>query len=111
MDLHLTASNFTNSTGVIPYTDAIVASINDFFGLFFFLLWIIGVIIIYTSELKTTNAKKLFESLTAISLFCLIICLFGITANTATLTYVSPYWIFFYILMTAIAYKNIESSD
>jgi hypothetical protein len=111
MEKHLTAENFSNGTGLIPYTDAIVSVIPDFFGLSIFLFFILGTLILYVSELKTTNAKKFWESMTAMSLFCLIATLFVSIANVPNLIYARPYWIFLYILTTAISYKSIESYD
>jgi len=103
----LTYKNFTtNGTieGISPFVDSIVTAVPLFFSTFLFLFWIGGALAIYFIVLKTTGNKRFWESLTGMSFTCLLTSLIIALLNTETITYLSGYWVVFYIIATLVSW-------
>ncbi len=105
MDKYQTFSNFTNSTvGVTPILEAVVHAVPPFFPVILFMFFILGSAGSYFAILQTTGRKRFWHSLTAMSFITFIASLLISAMNTTTTTFLSGYWIGFYILMTLVSW-------
>ena len=90
--------------GVMPLLSSIVTSVNVFFPVILFSLFLFGSGASYFSILKTTGKKRFWHSLTAMSFITFLASLLISAMNTAEITYLNGYWVGFYILMTIGSY-------
>lgn len=98
MDKYKVMADF-NESGVMPLLSANVSAVPVFFPVILFTFWLLGTGISYFAILKTTGKKRFFHSLTAMSFATFLASLIVAAMNTATMTYLSGYWVGFYILM------------
>lgn len=103
-----TMSDF-GGTGLIPLFKAVVNAIPEFFSISLFVIWIFGAGGIYFSILKATGKKRIWHSLTAMAFVCFLGSLTIAAMNEATFTFLSGYWVGFYILMTAASYYMLSN--
>ena len=87
------------TVGVVPMLEAVVTAVPIFFPMTLFLIWILGSGASYFTILKFTGKKRLWHSLTGMSFAVWIMSLVVSAMNTATTTFLSGYWVGFYILM------------
>ena len=97
-----------SSTGLIGITDTVVNAVPSFFPILIFIIWILGTLIIYVSNMKASNEKNIKGSLLAMSFVCFILSLIISSLNTTTITYLSYYWIIFYIVAIGFIYLLID---
>jgi len=86
--------------GVMPLLSAVVTAIPPFFSIILFILWIAGTGGSYYAMLKSTGRKRFWSALTAMSFVIFLSSLPLLAMNTAAITFLEPYWVGFYILMT-----------
>lgn len=111
MQKYKTMTDF-GGTGFIPIASSLVTAIPQFFSiLIFFLVWIGGTLGTYFAVSKLYGRKRFFHSWTAWSLVSFFVSL-GIAGMNNYggngITYISGYWIAFYILMTGVAYFLLD---
>lgn len=98
MEKYKTMTDF-GGVGAMPLMEAIVSAVPVFFPVMLFVLWIFGTASSYFMILKTTNKKRFWHSLTAMAFIIFLASLLISSMNTVTTTYLSGYWVGFYILM------------
>lgn len=89
-----------DSNFIMNMTSAVVSAVPVFFPVTLFILWIFGSGASYYSILVTTGKKRFWHSLTAMSFVMFLVSLLIAGMNTADITYLSGYWVGFYVLMT-----------
>jgi hypothetical protein len=94
--------------GVIPMLSSIVTAVPPFFSIMLFTLWLFGTAASYFSILKLTGKKRFWHSLTAMSFTMFLASLILSAQNTADITFLSGYWIGFYILMTVASWVLLD---
>lgn len=107
MEQYLTMLDF-GGVGVVPVLSAIVTAIPPFFSVILFMFWLFGTGGSYFSILVTTGKKRFWHSLTAFSFVTFLFSLLIAGMNTSDITFLSGYWIGFYILMTIGSYALLE---
>jgi len=108
MEKYKTMLDF-GGVGVMPVLSSIVTAIPPFFSIIYFLLWIFGTGGSYYVMLKTTNKKRFWHALTAMSFVCFLLSLLTASMNTVTLTFLDGYWVGFYILMILASYYMLAN--
>jgi len=107
MEQFLVASDFAG-TGFVPYLSAISTAIPPFWPLTLFMLWIVINASSYFAILKLTGKKRFWHTLTAVSFVFFLLALVVSGMNTVAITFLSGYWVGFYILMTVVAWMLLE---
>jgi len=107
MQKYKTMADF-GGVGIIQLLSAVVTAIPPFFSIMLFSLWIFGTAASYFSILKLTGKKRFWHSLTAFSFSMFLASLILVAQNTADITFLSGYWIGFYILMTMISWVLLD---
>ena len=107
MEKYQTMSDFTG-TGVMPILQSIVTAIPPFFSIMLFVLWLAGTGASYFTILKLTGRKRFFHSLVAMSWTSFLSSLVLAGMNDSTTTYLSGYWVGFYILAVVGSYILLE---
>ena len=106
--LYCTMSDF-GGQGIIPLMKAITqATHGQFFSITLFMIWILGTASSYFSILKLTGKKRFWHSLTAMSFSTFLLSLLIAAMNEASFTFLSGYWVAFYILMTLAAFFLLD---
>jgi len=100
-------SDFGGS-GVIPLLKSIITAIPPFFSIILFMVWLLGTASSYFAILKTTGKKRFWHSLTAMSFVTFLLSLVLAAMNEANFTYLSGYWVGFYILMTMASFFLLD---
>jgi len=95
-------------TGIVALLSAIVTAIPPFFSIMLFMLWIFGTGSSYFAILKTTGKKRFWHSLTSFSFVTFLMSLLIAGMNTADVTFLSGYWVGFYILMTIASFVLLD---
>ena len=95
--------------GVVPFLSAIVTAVPIFFPFMFFVFWILLTGSSYFMILKTTGKKRFWHSLTAMAFITFLASLLISAMNTATTTYLSGYWVGFYIMMTLATWFFLDT--
>ena len=90
--------------GVVPVLSSIVTAIPPFFSILLFIIFIFGTGASYYTILKTTQKKRFWHCLTAMSFACFLLSLILAASNTATITFLNGYWVGFYILMVLTSF-------
>lgn len=103
MDKYLTMVDF-GGTGVIPLLKSIVTAIPMFFPTLLFFIWILGSASSYFAIYNFTGKKRFWHSLTAMSFAMFISSLLIAGMNEVSFTFLSGYWVAFYILMTLMSW-------
>lgn len=107
MQKYLTMEDF-GGAGIIPLIKAIVTAIPMFFPIIIFFVWIFGTASSYYSILRLTGKKRFWHSLTAMSFVSFLMSLVLIAMNETDFTYISGYWVSFYILMVLGSYFILD---
>jgi hypothetical protein len=84
--------------------DSVVTAVPLFFPILMLLLFIGGTLIAYFAILKTTGRKRFWESATAMSFLTFILSGVVYMMNRNELTYLSAYWVIFYLVLTVILF-------
>lgn len=108
MDKFKTMEDF-GGVGVMPLLSAIVTAVPVFFSVTLFVMWLFLTGSSYFVMLKTTGKKRFWNALTAVSFVMFIASLLIAGMNTATITYLSGYWVGFYILMTLASWFMLSN--
>jgi len=106
--VYLTGADF-NGTGMIPIMSAVTKAINPFFAILLFIVWIVLNAASYFSILKLTGRKRFFHTFTATSFVMFISSLVTASMNGVNgITFLSGYWVAFYILMTVLGWFMLD---
>lgn len=108
MQKYWTATDFTGS-GLIPYMAATVTAIPPFFSVLLFVFWITINAISYFSILAFTGKKRFFHTFLSSSFVMFLVSVVMAAMNTETLTYLSGYWVGFYIVMIGLGWILLEN--
>jgi len=108
MQKYLTAADFSGG-GLVPYMASVVTAIPPFFSILIFMFWIAINAASFFSILAFTGKKRFFHTFLASSFVIFIISVVLAAMNTTTITYLSGYWVGFYIVMTALGYVLLEN--
>jgi hypothetical protein len=73
-----------------------------------FFVWILGTASSYYAILTLTGKKRFWHSLTAMSFATFLMSLILAAMNEADFTFLSGYWVAFYILMTMASYFLLD---
>lgn len=110
MQEYLTAADFNSTgSGLMPYISSIVTAIPPFFSIMLFVFWIAINAVSYFSILAFTGKKRFFHTFMASSFVMFIVSVVLAAMNTATITYLSGYWVGFYIVMVAFGWVLLEN--
>jgi len=109
MQKYKTIADFPNQTGVMPVISSVVTAVPVFFQVMLFAIWIFGTGMSYFMILKATGKKRFWHSLTAMSFVCFLSSLLIAGMNSVELTYLSGYWVGFYILMTLVSWYMLAN--
>lgn len=101
MEKYKTILDFNNSvsTGLTPVLSSVVTAIPPFFSIILFTIFLFSAGASYFAILQTTGKKRLWHCLTGSSFFTFLLSLIILVQNTTDVTYLSGYWVGFYILM------------
>jgi hypothetical protein len=94
--------------GIIPLLKAVITAIPQFLPITLFFIWILGTASSYYAILKLTGKKRFWHSLTAMSFSTFLMSLILAAMNEADFTFISGYWVAFYILMTMASYFLLD---
>ena len=97
--VYKTIADFPNESIPMAITSSVVTAI-PFFSVTIFLLWLIAPAAAFFAIRKLTGRSRYWHSLVSMSFVCFLASLIIAMLNTASLTYIEPYWIAFYILAT-----------
>ena len=104
---YLVMADFGGS-GIIPLMKSIITAVPPFFSIILFMIWILGTASSYFSVLKLTGKKRFWQSLTAMSFSTFLLSLLIAAMNEASFTFLSGYWVGFYILMTLASFFLLD---
>lgn len=107
MEKYKVMSDF-GGVGVVPLLDSVVTAVPIFFPVMLFMILLVGTGTAYFSILKTTGKKRFWHCLTAMS-FSTFIASLIIASMNSTITYLSGYWVGFYILMVIASYYMLSN--
>lgn len=99
MDKFLEYTDF-NGTGLVPIMSSVSTTITAFWPLLLFVFWIAVNGASYFAILKLTGKKRFFHTFIAVSFVMFLGSIIISSMNTATITFLSGYWVAFYLLMT-----------
>lgn len=99
MQKYLRYTDFEGS-GLVPIMSAVTTAVPLFWPLFLFVFWLSINAASYFAILKLTGKKRFFHTFTAVSFVIFLASLSVAAMNTTTITFLSGYWVAFYILMT-----------
>jgi len=108
MQKYLTIRDFNQSVGVMPVLQSIVAAVSPFFFVVLFFVFLLGSASSYFAILKTTGRRKFWQSTLAMSFATFIFSIILTGMNSAETTFLSGYWVGFYILMTLISWLMLS---
>jgi len=103
MQKYLVHTDF-EGTGLIPIMSSVSTAIPLFWSLLLFVFWIALMGASYFTILKRTGKKRFFHVLVASSFIMFLSSLIIAANNTATITFISGYWVSFYLLMVVAGY-------
>lgn len=109
MDKYKTLTDFPSQEGIMPILSANITAVPIFFPVMLFVIYIFGTAASYFMILKSTGKKRFWQSLTSMSFVTFLISLLISAMNTATITYLSGYWVGFYILMTLMSWFMLSN--
>lgn len=109
MKKYLTASDFAGS-GLIPYMSSISTAIPLFWSITLFVLWIVINAASYYAILKTTGKKRFWHTFTAVTFIIFLLSLpISVMNGINDITYLSGYWVAFYLLFTVIGWYLLDN--
>ena len=94
--------------GIIPLMKSVITAIPDFFPIILFFIWLLGTASSYYSVLRLTGKKRFWHSLTAMSFVTFLMSLVIAAMNESSFTFLSGYWVAFYIVMTMAAFVLLD---
>jgi hypothetical protein len=86
--------------GLVPMLKAIVSAIPPFFSITIFAIWLFATAGSYMAIAQLTGRKRFWNALTAMSFISFLLSLVIVAMNEVDFTFLSGYWVGFYILMT-----------
>lgn len=98
-----------SSVGIVALFESVVTAVPPFFPVTLFLVWIFGSAGSYFAIFKSTGKHRFFQSLTAFAFISFLASLLIASMNTATTTFLSGYWVGFYILMILASYYLLSN--
>lgn len=107
MQKYLTMGDF-GGVGVIPILKSIITAIPPFFSVVLFFIWILGTASSYYAILRLTGKKRFWHSLTALSFSTFLMSLLLASMNEVNFTFLSGYWVAFYLLMTMASWFILD---
>ena len=107
METYKVASDF-NGSGMIPIMESVTTAIPPFWPFLLFMFWIAMNGASYFAILKLTGKKRFFHTFTSMSFVFFLVSLIIASMNTVATTFLSGYWVGFYILMTLIGWFLLE---
>jgi len=107
MQKYKTMNDF-GGVGVINMLSAVVTAVPYFFPITLFVLWIFGTASSYFMILKTTGKKRFWHTLTAMSFIMFLSSLVLAAQNSSDITYISGYWVGFYVVMTIVSWILLD---
>jgi len=108
MQPYLIAKDFSGS-GLIPYMRALTTAIPVFWPFSLFIFWIVTNAASYFAILKLTGKKRFFHTFVSTSFVYFIISVIIASMNDVTTTFLSGYWVGFYILMTLLGWFLLDN--
>ena len=102
MQKYLEYTDF-NGTGLMPIMSAVSTAVPLFWALLLFVFWIAINGASYFAILKLTGKKRFFHTFVASS-FVMFLGALIITAQNNAVTFLSGYWVAFYLVMTVIGW-------
>ena len=96
-------------TGLVPIMSAVSTAVPLFFPLMLFVFWIAINGASYFAILKLTGRKRFFHTFVATSFVMFLSSLVIASMNTSTITFLSGYWVAFYLLMTVVGWFLLNS--
>jgi len=108
MDQYLVASDF-NGSGMIPIMSSVSTAVPSFWSFLLFIFWLATNAASYFAILKLTGKKRIWHTMTATSFVYFIVAVIVASMNTTTITFLSGYWVGFYILMTVASWFLLEN--
>jgi hypothetical protein len=93
--------------GVIPVIKFNSYSYPSIFSISLFFIWIFGTASAYFAMLNFTGRKRFFHALVGMS-FATFIMSLVLAGMNATITYLSGYWVAFYLVMTVISFVLLD---
>jgi len=108
MEKYKVAADF-NGSGLMPIMSSVTTAIPQYWSYTLFVLWIALNAAAYFAILKLTGKKRFWHTFTSTSFVFFVVSLVVAFMNTATIRFLSGYWIGFYILMTVIGYVLLEN--
>lgn len=108
MDKYKVASDF-NGTGLVPIMSSVTTAVPEFWSFMLFIIWLAVSASSYFAMLKLTGRKRFWNAFTASSFVIFIVSVVLVAMNTATITYLSGYWLAFYIMMTLIGWFLLDN--
>lgn len=108
MQQYLTMQDF-GGVGIIPLLKSIVTAIPIFFPMLLFLLWLFITAASYYAILNYTGRKRFWHAFTSVSFTMFIMSLLIAAMNEESFTFLSGYWVGFYLLWTVIAYILLDN--
>lgn len=103
MQKYLEYTSF-NGTGLVPIMSAVSTAIPPFWAILLFAFWIAINGASYFAILKLTGKKRFFQTFVASSFIMFLGSIAIASMNTATIIFLSGYWVAFYIVMTVIGW-------
>jgi len=102
VQLYATMEDFGAIT-LLNLFKAVTTAVPEFFVTILFFIWIFFTGASYFTILKTTGKKRFWHALTAVSFVTFLLSLLISAMNEAAFTFLSGYWVGFYILMTLVS--------
>lgn len=98
MQKYLEYTDF-NGSGLVPIASSVSTAIPQFWPLLLFVFWFAINGASYFAILKLTGKKRFFHTFVATSFIIFLSSVIISAMNTATITFLSGYWVAFYLLM------------
>lgn len=108
MQKYLEYTDFDGS-GFVPVMAAVTTAVPAFWSLLLFVFWIAINGASYFAILKLTAKKRFFHTFLSTTFIMFVASIIVAAQNTSTITYLSGYWVAFYLLMTLIGYYLLEN--
>lgn len=103
MQKYLEYTDF-DGTGLIPIASSVSTAIPQFWPLLLFVFYFAINGASYFAILKLTGKKRFFHTFVATSFIIFLASLAISAMNTPTITFLSGYWVAFYMLMVGISW-------
>ena len=108
MEKYKVATDF-NGTGLVPVMSSVATAIPQYWSFTLFILWLTINAASYFAILKLTGKKRFWHTFTSTSFVMFVVALVVSSMNTLTLTFLSGYWVGFYILMILVGWILLEN--